>query len=213
MRARRGLANVLFGKARGAILALLYGHPDQSFYYREVTRRVGRVSAGTVQRELDTLTRLGLIERSRMGNQVHYRANRNHAIFTELRALLAKTVGSIHVLREALASLGKRISVAFLYGSMARQEERAESDIDLLIVGRVTLDEVLGKLTSAERSLGRTINPSVYAAQDFKAKLASGNHFLTSVLRGEKLFLVGNEHELEQVGGVRLAQARTDQPR
>ena len=201
----RALADVLFGKGRGAILALLYGHPDQSFYYRQITRQLNRVSVGTVQRELDTLSQLGLIDRSTVGNQVFYQANRNHPVFMELHALVAKTVGAFRVLRSALAPMAKRISLAFVYGSMAREQEKAESDIDLLIVGEVTLEEVLAKLTDVEPSLGRPVNPTLYSVSEFRAKLASGNHFVNSVVRGKKVFLIGDEDELRKVGGIRLA--------
>jgi len=139
----RTLADVLFGKGRGSVLALLYGHPDQSFFYRQITRQLEGVSDGTLQRELDILSQIGLIDRSTVGKQVFYRANRNHPVFPELRALVAKTVGAIQVLRSALAPLSHRIACAFIYGSMARNEEKAESDIDLLIVGKVALEDVL----------------------------------------------------------------------
>ena len=201
------LADVLFGKGRGALLALLYGHPDESFYYRQITRRLETISAGTLQRELDTLSRLGLIDRSTVGKQVFYRANRNHPVFPELRALVAKTVGAIQVLRSAFAPMADRISLAFIYGSMARQEEKAESDIDLLIVGKVTIEDVLTCVGDLEPSLGRAVNPTVYSLAEFKTKLANGNHFLNSVVRREKVFLIGDEGELRKIGGIRLAQS------
>jgi uncharacterized protein len=214
MRAREdGLADVLFGKGRGALLALLYGHPDQSYYYRQITRQLSGISAGTLRRELHTLSHLGLVERTTMGKQVFYRANQNHPVFPELRALVAKTVGAIRVLRQALAPIRDSIAIAFIYGSLARQEEKAESDIDLMIVGRVTLEDVLGSVGELERSLGRAINPTVYSLAEFKAKLASGNHFLNSVMRGKKIFLIGDERELRKVGRVRLAEAGTHQSR
>ena len=213
MRASAALSDVLFGKGRGAILALLYGHPDQSFYYRQITRRLDSVSVGTLQRELDTLSRLGLIDRATVGKQVFYRANRLHPAFPELRALVAKTVGAIQVLRSALASLAERISLAFIYGSVARQEEKAESDVDLLIVGKATLEEVLARLGDVELSLGRAVNPTVYSAAEFKSKLAKGNHFLNSVVRGERVFVIGGEDELAKVAGIRLAQGRAGQSR
>jgi predicted nucleotidyltransferase len=200
-----GLADVLFGKGRGAILALLSGHPDQSFYYRQITRQLDGVSVGTLQRELKTLFRLGLIDCTTVGKQVFYSANRNHPVFSDLRALVAKTAGAIQVLRSALTPLTHRISFAFVYGSMARQEEKADSDIDILIVGKATLEEVLARLAEAEPSLGRAVNPIVYSLAEFKSKLASGNHFLTSLLRGEKIFLIGDEDKLGKVGGIRLA--------
>src|SRR5271157_2603230 len=143
-------------------------------------RRLNGVSVGTLQRELDTLSQLALIDRSTVGKQVFYRANRNHPVFPELRALVAKTVGAIQVLRSALATLAERISLAFIYGSMARQEEKAESDIDLLIVGKVTLEDVLAHVGDLEKSLGRAVNPTVYSLGEFKSKLAGGNHFLNS---------------------------------
>jgi uncharacterized protein len=201
------LADVLFGKARGALLALLYGHPDESFYYRQITRRLPVISVGTLQRELETLSHLGLIERSSLGNQVFYRANRDHAVFPELRTLVAKTVGAIPALRQALAPIASRISVALIYGSTARQEEKAGSDIDLLIIGSVAFEDVLSSLGSVERSLARDINPTLYTPAEFKSKIKSGNHFLNSVTRGEKIFLIGDEDELGKVGGIRLAEA------
>lgn len=214
MRARRKiLADVLFGKGRGAILGLLYEHPDQSFYYRQLARELDGLSVGTLQRELDTLRQLGLIERSRLGKQTFYRANRLHPVFPELRALVAKTVGTTAMLRSALAPLADRISVAFIYGSIARQEEKSESDIDLMVVGGATLEQVLEKLSNVEASLRRAVNPTVYSVAEFKGKVASANHFLNSVLRGNKIFLIGDEDELEEMGGVRLAQSRTYQSR
>lgn len=214
MRAKeKTVADVLFGKGRGAVLGLLYEHPDSSFYYRQLTRELKGLSAGTLQRELDTLTGVGLIERSAVGKQVFYRANRSHPVFPELRALVSKTVGVISILRLALAPLADRISVAFVYGSFARQEDRAESDVDLLIVGKATLDEALAMLEKVEASLRRAVNPTVYSGHEFKTKLAGGNHFLNSVVRGEKIFLIGDDHELGEVGGIRVAEARTHQPR
>jgi predicted nucleotidyltransferase len=103
--------------------------------------------------------------------------------------------------------MADRISLAFIYGSMARQEEKAESDIDLLIVGKVALEDVLTCVSDLEPSLGRAVNPTVYSLAEFKTKLKSGNHFLNSVVRREKIFLIGDEGELRRVGGIRLAQS------
>jgi uncharacterized protein len=211
--ASKALADVLFGKGRGAILGLLYEHPDQSFYYRQLARELNDLSVGTIQRELDLLSQLGLIERSTVGKQVFYRANRSHPIFPELRALVAKTVGAIPTLRSALMPLADSISIAFVYGSMARGEEKSESDIDVMVVGSVTLEDVIAKLGSVESSLRRAVNPTVYSPSELKAKLASGNHFLSSVMRGEKVFLIGDEDELRKMGGIRVAQNGTDKSR
>lgn len=199
MRAVKGLGDVLFGKARGAILGMLYGHPDESFYYRQLTRQFADVSTGTLQRELDTLAELGLIARSTVGKQVFYQANSQHPVFEELSALVAKTVGAFEILRIAMAPIAHRIALAFVYGSVAKHEESAASDIDLMIVGDVTLDEVLEKLASAERALGRSVNPTIYSVAEFKSKLTSKSHFINSVARGPKVFVSGNEDELRKI--------------
>jgi uncharacterized protein len=193
------LGDLLFGQTRGRILALLYGVPDQTFFVRQIARQIG-TSVGSVQRELETLSEFGLIERSALGRQVFYQANRSHPVFAELHSLVAKTSGIFHLLRSALAPLAKRISFAFVYGSMARGEENAGSDVDLMIIGDVTLDEILAHLTPAERDLTRQINPTVFSLGEFQSKLQQGNHFLHSVMRGKSVFLIGDEDEFRKMG-------------
>jgi len=207
-----GLADLLFGRTRGAVLALLYGRSDQSFYTRQIAREVN-ASVGAVQRELENLSKVGLIVRKSVGSQVFYQANRDAPIFREMQALVNKTIGIFSIFRSALQPLSKRIDVAFVYGSVAREQETAQSDVDLMVVGKATLDVLLSRLSTIEKSIGRPVNPTVYSVAEFKSKLASGNHFLTAVLKGQKVFLLGDEHELRKVGGVRLAKAGTDQPR
>ena len=204
-----GLADLLFGRTRGAVLALLYGRADQSFYTREIAREVD-ASVGAVQRELENLSKVGLILRKSVGSQVFYQANRDTPIFPEMRALINKTIGIFGVLRSALRPLSERIVVAFVYGSVAREEETAQSDVDLMVVGKASLEEVLSRLSTAEKSIRRSINPTVYSLGEFKSKLATENHFLTSVLKGQKVFLLGDEDELRKMGGIRLAKAGTD---
>ena len=212
MSTHNGLGDLLFGRTRGAILALLYGHADQSFYTRQIAREVD-ASIGTVQRELENLSKVGLIVRSSVGNQVFYQAKRDAPIFREMQALVNKTIGIFRVLRSALHPLAKRVLVAFVYGSVARKEETAQSDVDLLVIGKAKLDEVLSRLSTVEKSIGRPVNPTVYSVEEFKSKLASGNHFLTAVLKGQKVFLLGDEDELRKMGGVRLAKTGANQRR
>ena len=207
-----GLADLLFGRTRGAILALLYGQSDQSFYTRQIAREVD-FSVGAVQRELENLSKVGLIVRNSIGSQVFYQANRDAPIFQEMRALVNKTIGVFSALRSALQSLSKQIVVAFVYGSMAREQETAQSDVDLLVVGKATLDDILSRLSTVEKRVGRPINPTVYSVAEFKSKLANGNHFLNAVLKGQKVFLLGDEDELRKMGGIRLAKERANQPR
>jgi uncharacterized protein len=203
------LTDLLFGRTRGAVLALLYGRADQSFYTREIAREVD-ASAGAVQRELENLCKVGLILRKSVGNRVFYQANRDTPVFPEMRALINKTIGIFGVLRSALRPLSKQIVAAFVYGSVAREEETAPSDVDLMVVGEAALEQVLSRLSMVEKGIGRAINPTIYSVTEFKSKLAADNHFLTSVLKGKKVFLLGEEDELRKMGGVRLAKARAD---
>lgn len=207
-----GLADLLFGRTRGAILALLYGRADQTFYTRQIAREVA-ASAGAVQRELENLTKVGLVVRTSLGSQVFYQANRDAPIFSEMHSLVNKTVGIFSMLGSALRPLDDRIAVAFVYGSVARQAETAKSDIDLMVVGKATVDEIISHLANVEKNTGRPINPTVYSVSEFKAKIADGNHFLRAVLKGQKVFLLGDEDELGKVGGIRLAKTGADQPR
>ena len=150
MSTHSGLGDLLFGRTRGAILALLYGRADQSFYTRQIAREVD-ASVGAVQRELENLSKVELIIRSSVGSQVFYQANRHAPIFREMQALVNKTIGIFSVLRSALHPLGKRVIVAFVYGSVAREEETAQSDVDLLVVGKATLEEAIAARYSGEK--------------------------------------------------------------
>jgi predicted nucleotidyltransferase len=193
------LGHLLFGQTRGRVLALLYGVPDEVFFLRQIARQIG-TSVGSVQRELETLTGFGLLNRTVLGRQVFYQANRDHPVFVELHSLVAKTSGIFYLLRSALAPLAKEILFAFVFGSMARGEENAGSDVDLMVIGDATLDEILTRLTSAESDLGRPINPTVYSLREFKSKLRAGNHFLRSVMRQKNVLLIGDENEFRKMG-------------
>ena len=184
----------LFGHTRSALLAMLYGHADQSFYLRQLVRAVG-TGHGALQRELKHLTDMGLIVRTVQGNQVLYRANSQSPIFSEIKSLISKTVGIRDVIRSALASLGSEIQIAFVYGSVARQRERASSDVDLMVVGNAPFSDVV----SALGALGREINPTVFPVSEFRSKLAAGNHFLRLVMKEKRLIVLGNENELAEL--------------
>lgn len=195
----------LFGKAQQAVLGLLFSRPDESFYVREIVRAT-RVGQGAVQRELKRLDEAGIIERVDRGRQVFYQANRQCPVFAELQGLVVKTCGVADVLRTALAPLGGRIAVAFIFGSFASGEPRKASDVDVLIVGDTTFAEVVSALLPAQERLAREVNPSVYPPTEFHQKVAARHPFLAGVLRGPKIFLIGGEHELGGLAEERLAR-------
>jgi uncharacterized protein len=194
-----GTGDILFGRTRAGILALLYEHSERSYFTREILRSVD-AGSGAVQRELKSLLDAGLIVRRTRGNQVFYQADRESPIFPEMLALIRKTIGVFGVLRRTLEPLKNKIKVAFVYGSLARNEKRGQSDIDVMVLGSESLEEVLVHLANAESILARPINPTAYSVKEFRSKLKSKNHFLNAVLQGKKEFLIGSEHELGKLG-------------
>jgi len=200
---------VLFGQTRLRVLGWLFSHPEESFYLRQLVRQTG-AAHGAVQRELATLTAAGLLERTVEGRQVYFQANRRSPIFPELQALLTKTTGPVEVVRRALERLADRILVALIFGSAARGELRNDSDVDLLVVGDTPFATIVEALGPAQERLGREINPTVYPAPEFRAKLLEGHHFLTRVLREPYLFVLGGADELDRLGEERLAHSPSD---
>jgi len=198
------LAASLFGKTRLAVLSLLFSHTDESFYLRQLARTAG-VGLGALQRELKQLSDAGFIRRREEGRQVYFQANPDCPIFPELKNLVRKTSGVADVLRSALAPLADRIQVAWIYGSLARGEERRQSDVDILVVGRVKFSEIAAALGPAQHTLRREVNPTVYPPGEFRSKLKENHHFLNTVWKGKKLFLIGDEHELAHLAEKRLA--------
>ena len=192
------LCSGLFGKTRQAVLALLYGRTDSSFYTKQILDAV-KTGRGTVQRELKNLTDTGIITREVQGRQVYYRANDKCPIFNELKSIVRKTFGIADVIRQSLASVMDKIRVAFIFGSIASGNEDKASDIDVMVVGRVSFGDVVNLLSTAEEKLGREINAVVYPVSEFKQKARDDHHFVRAVLEGEKIFLIGDEGELRRL--------------
>jgi predicted nucleotidyltransferase len=194
------LCSGLFGKTRQAVLALLYGRADSSFYTKQILDAV-KIGRGTVQRELKNLTDTGIIIREVQGRQVYYRANARCPIFDELKNIVRKTFGVADVIRQSLAPDADRILVAFIFGSMARSTDDRRSDIDLMVVGRISFGDVVSLLTPAEQKLAREVNPVVYPIAEFKKKVREDHHFVKTVLEDEKIFVIGDEDELRKLAG------------
>lgn len=190
------LADVLFSKVQQRVLGLLYSQPDADFYTNEIIRYADSGS-GAVQRELVKLTASGLLMVKKIGNQKRYQANRATPFFAELRGIIIKTFGLADILREALKPFMSRIKVAFIYGSIAKHEETATSDIDLMLIGKdLTYADVFELLEKAESQLGRKINPTFYSPSDWSRKYNEDNHFITKVVKQPKIYLIGTEDEL-----------------
>jgi predicted nucleotidyltransferase len=181
----------------------LFGHPERDYYVRELIATVG-AGAGATQRELAFLCGCEIVLRSRRGNQVLYRVNPKHPLYPELSGIVRKTWGAEVVLRNALAKIAPVVTYAAIFGSYARGEERPGSDLDLLVIGKAEFGEVVEVLSSAQRSLGREVNPVVYDQGEFLRKLKAGNHFLRTVAKAPLIFLVGEKREFARMVRSRL---------
>jgi predicted nucleotidyltransferase len=190
------IANALFSQVQQRVLALLFGNPETSFYEAEIKRRL-RSGKGAVERELARLEKSGLVTVERIGNQKHYRANRDAPIFLELYGIVQKTLGLGDPLRHALAPLAERIKLAFVYGSIAKGTDTAKSDVDLMVIGNdLTYSDLYAGLEQAERSLARKVNPTILDWTEWKQKRADGNAFIEKIASQPKIFIVGSQADL-----------------
>ena len=187
------LMDILFGAYRQRVLGHLLLNPDRDFHVRELAR-LTNTSAGTLHKELSRLAAAGLLLRRKLGNQVRYQANRDCPVFAELAGLFRKTTGLAEVITQAVQPLQPEL--ALIFGSVARGEETATSDIDLLLIGNMGFADAVRALQPAQVRLQREINPVLYRAEEFARKLADNDRFVTEILSGSKLFVTGNADDL-----------------
>lgn len=193
----RLLVDLLSSKARAEIFRLLFGLHERELHVREIERQAG-LSIGTVRQELQNLTRMELVRARREGNRLHYSANREHPLYTDIRNLVVKTSGLVEVLKQALDK--KDVRVAFVFGSLAHAQAGAGSDVDLMVIGEVTLRTLSVWLAGISERIGREINPHSMSVEEFRKRKQSGEHFLSHVLESPKLFIIGNDDELAGLG-------------
>ena len=193
------LATLLFGTYRRRVLGLLLMHPEETYHVREIAR-LTNTTAGTLHKELARLAQAGLLNREQVGNQLRYAANRQCPIFDELASILRKTSGLADIVLDALAILDRKISVALIFGSVARGEERSGSDVDVLIVGTLGFAEAVKALHPAQEKIGREINPVVMTPEEFGRKHNEGDGFVREILAKDKLFLKGDDNQLGKLG-------------
>ena len=188
---RKSLADALFTKTQQRVLRVLFGQPDRSVYASELIRDAG-TGSGAAQRELARLEHSGLVVARRIGNQKHYQANTESPLFSDLRNIVLKTVGLVEPLRQALKPIESDIRAAFVYGSVAKGSDQAASDIDLMVVSdTLSYGDVFGALDKVSRALGRTVNPTVYSSTEFAKRTETDNAFMSRVLEGPKVWVIG----------------------
>ncbi|SKB97490.1 transcriptional regulator [Luteibacter sp. 22Crub2.1] len=194
------VADALLTGTQQRVLALLYGQADRSFFTKELIDLAG-VGSGAVQRELSRMLRSGLVVQSLVGNQKHYRANGESPVFYELKSLVDKLLGVPGILAESLRPLADKIHWAMLYGSIAKGRAAASGDIDVLVVSdSLTLEDVYGSVASAEKRLGRAISPMLYSSAELRRRVEASQPFLTKVLAGDFITLLGGMDDLIATG-------------
>lgn len=193
---RRSLADAIFTKTQQRVLRVLFGHAGRSYYASELIRQA-KGGSGATQRELARLETGGLVNTSRVGHQKHYQANPESPLYPELRAIVLKTVGLVEPLRSALAPVKEEIRAAFVFGSVAKESDRSDSDIDLMVISdSLNYAEAFGVLEPAIRALGRRINPTVYTAAEFSKKRRDESAFVTRVLAQPRIWVIGRDGDL-----------------
>jgi predicted nucleotidyltransferase len=202
----------LLTKAVQAVLAATLMQPDRWWYLSDLARFLDR-SPSSLQSALAGLVKAGVLRRKEEGNRVYYQADRRCPFFLELHGLIAKTVGLVDVVRDALRPKQARISAAFIFGSVARAAERSSSDIDVGIIGSLGRFDLALELGRAEQRLGRPINTKLWTAVEFEKKKRSGDHFVAALIRGEKLMVIGSGEQLEKARGRRSDRAAQAQPK
>ncbi len=175
-------------------MVLFFTNITQKYYLREIQRRFG-YSAGSIRRELLKMKQDDLLLTQRTGNLLYYSVNTRHALFEEIKSIIAKTTGIEGGIRDSLAQV-KNIKAAFIYGSFASKRETGTSDIDLMIVGEPNISALNGIIAGLENKLNREINTTIYSPSDFQYKKNTKSGFILDLLNNPKIMLIGKEDDL-----------------
>jgi Nucleotidyltransferase domain. len=192
------LTRLLSSRVKAEVFRLLFGPDARELHVREIARQA-KLNDATVRQELKRLFGLHLVAFRRDGNRAYYRAETSNPLYSDIRNIVLKTSGLVDILRQALVKK-PGIRLAFVFGSLASGGEKPASDVDLMIVGSVSLRQLSKWLSGAAGRIGREINPHVFTPQEFARRRQERDHFLASVLDAPKLSVVGTEDELAEVG-------------
>jgi len=195
---RKSVMDAIISKTKQKILSATLLKPDKWWFLSDLAKNL-KTSPSSLQRDLIKLTAADVLEKRQEGKRTYYRANKNSPIFHELQGLLIKTVGIYDKLASVLQPLLQQIHTAFIYGSIARREEMSTSDVDIMIIGKIKLSDVVMKLKPVEKIIDREINPTVYQISEFQKGMRDKSNFLMEVMGGEKVFIIGNENKLAEI--------------
>ena len=194
------LETLLGSSLRTRLLGWLFMHADERYFVREIASRI-HADSTNVSRELARLEDAGILVSNTRGNHKYYQANAGSPIFNELKSIVRKTAGVADVIRQSLEAGAGKIRVAFIFGSIARSTDDRNSDIDVMVIGDISFEDVVISDFPAEKKLGRQVNPVVYPVSEFKRKIKADHHFVKTVLESEKIFVIGDENDLGRMAG------------
>jgi len=187
----------LFGsRLRSKVLGWFFTHVDERFFVRQLKSLLNE-DPTNLSREMTRLESLKILVSEREGRQKYFRVNKGAPFFEEMKGLILKTTGVVGVIKTALERI-VGIKYAFIYGSFARNQEKKESDVDLMVIGKASLDAIEEAISKAEQQLGRQINITFYSTREFREKIKSRDSFMRTVLTNLKIMLIGEENEIKR---------------
>jgi predicted nucleotidyltransferase len=208
----RGIGNTLFPRIRRQLLTRFLADPERRYYPGEMARMI-KTALPPVRHELQLLGEIGILNSARQGQHQYYWANTDCMIYHELHSIMVKTFGVTDVIASALGALKDRIRIAFLFGSVATGDDTARSDIDLIVIGNLSLRILTAALHEIEAELGRPVNPTLFTEAEFAQRYQSGDHFARSISDTEKIFVIGSDDDLAELAAQRLDQRRKNKSR
>ena len=191
------LSILLSSRARAQVFRLLFSGLEEELHVREIQRRSG-LNDSTIRQELRKLTDLDLISGRKVSNRIYYSANKENPLYQDIQNLVIKTSGFVDVFKDPLQD--ERIEIAFIFGSIPKGEINAGSDVDIMVIGDIGLRNLSSLLSGIPDKIGREVNPFILNRAEFRKRLQNKEHFLSSVLRSPKIFIIGNEHDLSAMG-------------
>jgi predicted nucleotidyltransferase len=191
------LSDILSSRVRAEIFRLLFGLDEKELHLREMERQAS-LSLGTIRQDLQKLVKLDLVTTRRDGNRLYYRANTEHPLYPDIRKMVLKTAGLVEIFKSVLDREG--VKVAFVFGSLASNKGKAESDVDLMVIGAIGLRALSSWLSRVSEQIDRDVNSYTMTVEEFRRRKGKGDHFLSNVLESPKLFIIGSENDLAAMG-------------
>ncbi len=187
------LKSLFSSDTRIKVLSHFFLHPGESYYLRQLEKLL-KIPGGQLRRELLNLEDIQLLISFKEGNQKRYSINKDFSLYDELKNIFLKTTSAGDIIRESLSRL-KGIELAFIYGSFAKGGEHPGSDIDIMIVGRVSDKEISRIISNVEKRLKRMVNYSLYERKEVKTRLRKKDNFILTVFREPHIILLGSKND------------------